>query len=87
MNRVKYKVLEEPGITGASVAALLGLLLRALASYGLTLTPEMEELLTALVIFVVPLVGAWVARRYSTPLIRPQDNEGNPLEADEVYAP
>ena len=87
MNKLQYKLLEEPGITGAGLAALLGLLLRALASYGLELTPEMEELLTALVIFVVPLVGAWVARRYSTPLIRPQDNEGNPLKADEVYAP
>lgn len=87
MNKLQYKLLEEPGITGASVAALLGLLLRALASYGLELTPEMEELLTALVIILFPLVGAWVARQFSTPLIRPQDNEGNPLKADEVMVP
>lgn len=87
MKKLQYKILEEPGITGASVAALLGLLLRALASYGLTLTPEMEELLTALVIILFPLVGAWVARQFSTPLIRPQDNEGNPLKADEVMVP
>lgn len=87
MNKLQYKMLEEPGITGAGLAALLGLLLRALASYGLTLTPEMEELLTALVIILFPLVGAWVARQFSTPLIRPQDNEGNPLKADEVMVP
>ena len=79
MNPLKYKMLEEPGLTAASVAALLGLLLRALASYGLSLTPEMEDLLTALVMVVFPLLAAFVARYFSTPLIRPEDNEGNPL--------
>ena len=85
MNPVKYKMLEEPGLTAAGVAVLLGLLLRALASYGLSLTPEMEELLTALVIVVFPIIAAFVARYFSTPLIRPEDNDGNALTADEVY--
>jgi len=87
MNPVKYKMLEEPGLTAAGVAVLLGLLLRALASYGLSLTPEMEELLTALVIVIFPIVAAFVARHFSTPLIRPEDNEGNALTADEIYVP
>ena len=86
-NPVKYKMLEEPGLTAAGVAVLLGLLLRALASYGLSLTPEMEELLTALVMVVFPIIAAFVARYFSTPLIRPEDNDGNPLTPDPVVAP
>lgn len=47
MNKLQYKVLENPGLTGAAIAALFGLLVKALASYGLALTPELEELITA----------------------------------------
>jgi hypothetical protein len=47
----------------------------------------MEELLTALVMVVFPIIAAFVARYFSTPLIRPEDNDGNALTADEVYVP
>ena len=79
MNKVQYKLQEYPGLTGAVVAGLFGLLVKALASYGLNLTPEMETFITALIMALFPLVGALVAQRYSTPLIRPMDNEGNAL--------
>jgi hypothetical protein len=87
MNPIKYKALEEPGLTAAGVVILLGLLLRALASYGLSLTPETEELLNALVMVLFPIAAALAARWYTTPLIRPEDNEGNALTPDEVYIP
>lgn len=87
MNIIKYKALEYPGLTGSIVAGLFGLLVKALASYGLNLTPELETFITAFIMAVFPIVGAWIAQRYSTPLIRPQDNEGNPLKADEVMVP
>jgi hypothetical protein len=87
MNALKYKALEEPGLTAAGIAILLGLLLRALASYGLSLTPETEELLNALVMVLFPVVAAAAARWYTTPLIRPQDNDGNALTPDEFITP
>jgi hypothetical protein len=87
MNKLSYKAQEYPGLTGAVIASLFGLLVSALASYGLNLTPEMETFLTALIQLVFPFVGAWVAQRWSTPLIRPQDNEGNALTPDSFYTP
>ncbi len=87
MDKLSYKLQEYPGITGSVVAGLFGLLVKALASYGLNLTPEMETFITALIMAVFPIVGAWIAQRWSTPLIRPQDNDGNALKADEVMAP
>ena len=84
---MKYKAQEYPGLTGAVVASLFGLLVKALASYGLSLTPEMEAFITALIMAIFPIVGAWIAQRWSTPLIRPQDNNGNALKADEVMVP
>ena len=87
MNKLQYKLQEYPGITGSVVAGLFGLLVKALASYGLSLTPEMETFITALIMAVFPIVGAWIAQRWSTPLIRPQDNDGNALKADEVLVP
>jgi hypothetical protein len=79
MNVIQYKLQENPGITGAVVAGLFGLLVQALASYGLALTPELEALITALIVVIFPVVGAYVARHWSTPLVRPMDNEGNRL--------
>lgn len=87
MNKLSYKMQEYPGLTGSVIAGLFGLLVKALASYGFNLTSEMEVFITALIVSVFPVVGAWVAQRWSTPLIRPQDNDGNPLKADEVMAP
>ena len=87
MNPIKYKALEEPGLTAAGIAILLGLLLRALASYGLSLTPETEELLNALVMILFPVVAALAARWYTTPLIRPRNNEGEDLTPDEAIVP
>ena len=81
MNTLSYKAQENPGLTGAAIVAIVGLLVKALASYGFNLTPELEALITALAWLVLPLVGAYVARMYTTPLIRPQDNEGNELTA------
>ena len=87
MNKLSYKLQEYPGITGSVVAGLFGLLVSALASYGLSMTPQMEEFITALILTLFPVIGAWVAQRWSTPLIRPQDNDGNALTADQPYVP
>ena len=87
MNKVQYKLQEYPGLTGAVVAGLFGLLVKALASYGLNLTSELEVFITAMIVALFPVIGAWVAQRWSTPLIRPEDNEGNALTPDEVYIP
>ena len=52
MNKLSYKLQEYPGITGSVVAGLFGLLVKALASYGLNLTPEIEAFITALIMNV-----------------------------------
>lgn len=44
MNKLQYKMLEYPGLTGSVVAGLFGLLVKALASYGLNLTSELAIL-------------------------------------------
>lgn len=76
---IQYRLQENPGITGAVVAGLFGLLVKALSSYGINLTPEVEAFVTALIMVIFPIVGAYVARNWTTPLIRPEDNEGNAL--------
>ena len=87
MNKVQYKLQEYPGLTGAVVASLFGLLVKALASYGLNLTSELEVFITAMIVALFPVIGAWVAQQWSTPLIRPRNSEGEDLTPDEVYIP
>lgn len=84
---IQYRLQENPGITGAVVAGLFGLLVKALSSYGLNLTPELEALITALIMVIFPIVGAYAARNWTTPLVRPQDNEGNALTAEKPNVP
>lgn len=88
---IKQRIAEEPvitgGITGGVLAALVGLVFEALASYGVTITPEMQRLIVAVITAVFPIIAAWVARRYATPLANPKDNDGNALNAAEVHVP
>ncbi len=87
----KRKVAEEPvmtgGITGGALAGLFILLFEALASYGVYITPELQNLVSAVVALLFPIVAAWIARRYATSLANPRDNDGNPLKADQVMVP
>ena len=62
MNKLSYKLQEYPGITGSVVAGLFSLLVKALASYSLNLTPEMEAFIMKLIMDVFPIIDAWVAQ-------------------------
>lgn len=79
MGKLQYKMLEEPGITSAIVATIIALVIKAFASYGLTLTPEVNELITYTLVLVVPFVVVLVSRYFTTPLVRPVDALGNAL--------
>jgi len=82
MNQLSYKMQENQGLTGAAIASIIGLAIKALASYGFDLTPEAETLIMAVAWLLFPIIGAYVARMYTTPLIRPRDNDGNALTPD-----
>lgn len=58
------------GISGGAVAALILQLLpplfAALASYGISITPELKALIDIVVMVLVPIGFAFVARNYAT---------------------
>lgn len=87
MNNLQYKAQEYPGLVAAALVAAVGLGIKALTSYGLNITPEMETFVMAMAWIVIPAAGAYAAMRWTTPLIRPQDNEGNELTAEQPPLP
>lgn len=80
---IKREPVMSGGVAGGSVAALVLFLLpdvwAALASYGVVVTVEMQQLVALLVAVLVPSMAAWLARRYVTPVADPRDNAENVL--------
>jgi uncharacterized membrane protein (Fun14 family) len=80
MNTIK----NEPVLTAGAVVGAIMATLAALVALGvININPEqmgaIGAALTAVVGLALPVVGAFVARQYVTPVSNPKDNEGNAL--------
>lgn len=80
-------VLTAGAIVGAIMATLAALVALGVIDISSDQMSAIGAALTAVFGLVLPIVGAWVARRYVTPVSNPRDNDGNPLKADEVIVP
>ena len=85
-------IQNEPVLTAGAIVGAIMATLAALVALGvIDITPEqmsaVEKALGAILALVLPVVGAWIARRYVTPVANPRDNDGNALKADEVMVP
>lgn len=85
-------IQNEPVLTAGAIVGAIMATLAALVALGvIAISPEqmsaIEKALGAILALLLPIVGAWVARRYVTPVSNPRDNDGNPLKADEVIVP
>lgn len=70
-------IQNEPVVTAASIAALISSVIILARSMGwLQMTDEQFTNLMAVVVLALPIIGALIARRFVTPLSRPQDNDG-----------
>lgn len=83
MPRLWGEVLMEPilvGLSPAAIAAAVGILVNfGKAWFGLQVSPEQVDSLNQLLIWLIPLlgaIGAWWARRNSTPTASPTLPEG-----------
>lgn len=76
MNRIK----EQPvGIVNLIVAAIEAFI-AVLASFNfLQITTEQFGVLMVLVVAIGAIVNWFLVRQYTTPLARPEDNDGTPL--------
>ena len=88
MNTIK----NEPVLTAGAVVGAIMATLAALVALGvININPEqmgaIGAALTAVVGLVLPVVGAFVARQYVTPVANPRDNDGNRLHAQETHIP
>jgi len=83
MNTLKQEPVLTGGAAGGAVSAVIIGLLPALwdvlASYGLEITPELQRFAAALLGICIPIIAAYVARRFVTPTANPRNNEGQPL--------
>lgn len=74
----------EPVMNAAAIVALVELLIMMLVSLGVfkVESSQLEAILNFSAAFIMigaPVVGAWIARRYTWPMIDPRDDEGNGL--------
>ncbi len=74
----------EPVLNAAAIVGLVELFVIMLVSLGI-LRVEDTQLQTilnfsaAFIMITAPVVGAWIARRYTWPMLDPRDDEGNEL--------
>lgn len=66
----------EPLITVGMIAAIVASLIGLLRAFGVPITPEQQDAINQVLLAAGPLVVAFVARRYVTPLANPRDAQG-----------
>jgi hypothetical protein len=68
-----------PLITTAAITSIVGALIALLIAFGVRLTPEQQAAISGFVLVVAPWVVALVGHNTTTPLSKPQDEDGTPL--------
>lgn len=66
---VKSRLADEPVVTTATVAALIGAVIALLVSYGVPVTDEQKEAILTVTTIGLPMLVV-VARRWTVPLSR-----------------
>lgn len=73
----------EPVLTTTTIVHVIAWLSAALAAVGLDKFAGWLTIhalgIAAVIVFVAPFVSAWLARRKTTPVAAPKDNDGNDL--------
>ncbi len=86
-NEMRVNMQTEPV---AIIAAIIGLIeagIALLPLFGVPLTVEQQAGLMGFVVAAGSVASAIWARSLVTPVANPQDNDGNPLKADQVMVP
>lgn len=66
----------EPLVTTALITSAIAALLSLLTAFGVPLTEVQQDAINQMVLIVAPLVVAFVARYFVTPVADPRDHEG-----------
>ena len=74
----------EPVVNAAAIVGLVELFIMMLFSLGVLKVDDTQlstilNFTAATIMVIAPMIGAWVARRYTWPMIDPRDDDGNEL--------
>lgn len=72
-------IANEPLLSAAIVTSVIGALITLLRAFGVPLTPDQQQAISAFVALVAPIAMALYARPKVTPLIAPKDELGREL--------
>lgn len=72
-------VSNEPLLSAAIVASIIGASITLLKAFGVPLTAEQQQAISAFVALIAPIAMALYARPKVTPLSNPTDEVGRPL--------
>lgn len=77
---IKDTIKKEPVMTAATITPIVLVVVRVVESvFGVEVDAETQTALVALLVTVLPIALAYVARQRVTPVSSPFDNDGVPL--------